>query len=268
MKKYILAFIIVGASSIAFAQNNPYKNILVSEDIQMEEKGSLAQNKAKELLNKKIDNSLKDKFSNFKMNKRFQNKKALAKLSPAPFGLSWGAPIEGIKDMGVILTKIEEKDYVNSFRATQLPKPIKEFRAVDITFGEENELWRILAYGNLQDDDDSASKVLRLYRIYYDLLNQKYGNGKQFFSPRTYNVDVIDKQGKTQKEQRTEEMGAPGFLKSLQSGEATLYATFNNQEIGAALAVNVDGEGKSYIVIDYKNIKILRNREQITLDAL
>ena len=38
--------------------------------------------------------------------------------------------------------------------------------------------------------------------------------------------------------------------------------------IGAALALNVDGEGKSYIVIDYKNLNILQERENETLNIL
>ena len=34
------------------------------------------------------------------------------------------------------------------------------------------------------------------------------------------------------------------------------------------LLPNVDGDVKSYIVVDYKNLKLLRNREKQTLDAL
>lgn len=63
-------------------------------------------------------------------------------------------------------------------------------------------------------------------------------------------------------------IGNPNFLKQLQNGDATLYSTYYNDDVGAALAVNVDGDGKSYIVVDYKNLKLLRNREKQTLDAL
>lgn len=267
MHKYLLFFALIAATA-AFAQENIYKNILVSDEIQLEEKTAKAQDKARELLNKKADSAVNKNFPNVRASKHIQTKKALARLSPAPFGLSWGASIDATKDMGVILAKVEEKDYKNSFRATHLPKPLKDFRTVNVTFGEENELWRIIAYGVLMDDDNQAARVLRQYRIYYDLLNAKYGNGQQFFTPRVYNVDVTDAQGKVHQEKKEEELGAPGFLQSLEKGEATLYATFNNQEVGAALSVNVDGSGKSYIVIDYKNLKILRNREKTTLDAL
>ena len=53
----------------------------------------------------------------------------------------------------------EEKDYVNSFIATQLPKPIKDMRYVVITFGEENKLWRIISYGDFINDTPNAKKV-------------------------------------------------------------------------------------------------------------
>ena len=63
-------------------------------------------------------------------------------------------------------------------------------------------------------------------------------------------------------------IGNPHFLAQLQSGEAELYATFEGNDVGTALSVNVDGSGRSYIVIDYKNLKILRQREEQALDAL
>ena len=63
-------------------------------------------------------------------------------------------------------------------------------------------------------------------------------------------------------------IGNPDFLNQLQQGTATLYSTFHNDEVGAALAINVDGNKKSYIVIDYKNLKILKAQENKTLDAL
>ena len=36
----------------------------------------------------------------------------------------------------------------------------------------------------------------------------------------------------------------------------------------AALGVNVDGNGQSYITIDYKNLKLMKEREAETLNAL
>ena len=71
-----------------------------------------------------------------------------------------------------------------------------------------------------------------------------------------------------QTEQVPEKMGNTNFLSQLQDGTATLYSTFEGNGIGAALTLNVDGDGKSYIVIDYKNLNILKERENETLNIL
>lgn len=192
-------------------------------------------------------------------------------LESGPFGLLWKASIETIKELGVILTPIEEKDYVNSFSATHLPKNPKGFRDIYITFGEENELWRILALGDFINDEQDASKVLKEYRKYVRLLTQKYGNPQEFYDPKIKQVEkkvMVNGLEKTEIENIPEPIGNPEFLSQLQNGEANLYSTFEGNNIGAALAINVDGDGKSYIIIDYKNIKILQDRENEALDIL
>lgn len=196
---------------------------------------------------------------------------AAQNLDTAPFGLLWKASVAAIKNLGVILTPIGEKDYVNSFAATHLPKDPKGFREINLTFGEEDELWRIIAYGDFTDDTPDAAKVLKQYRMYVRLLTRKYGNAKEFFTPATKAVEKtvrIDGRDTIQTEQVPQPIGNPNFLSQLQSGEAQLYSTFEGDNIGAALAINVDGDGKSYIIIDYKNLKILKEREDQTLDIL
>ena len=87
-------------------------------------------------------------------------------------------------------------------------------------------------------------------------------------SLRKIDVTKKDKRGKDIIVKEDAPLGNANFLSQLQSGEAVLYSTYQNKEVGAALAVNVDGDGKSYIVIDYKNLIILNKQEQETLDAL
>lgn len=186
----------------------------------------------------------------------------------APFGLVWKSTITATRNQGIILTKIEEKDYPNSFSATDLPKGIDDFAKVNISFGEDDKLWRIIAYGKLLDDDSSATKVLRLYKIYSSLLNAKYGNKQEFFTPAKIEIITKDSGGREKTIKEPAPIGNPQFLSQLQSGQAVLYSTYHNDEVGAALAINVDGDGKSYIVLDYKNLSLLYNKEKRTLDAL
>ena len=109
---------------------------------------------------------------------------------------------------------------------------------------------------------------IKMYQTYAKFLEQKYGHKQEFFTPATISVTKQNAQGKDYTVQESAPLGNPDFLQQLQSGAATLYSTYYNQEVGAALAVNVDGNGKSYIVIDYKNLPILQAREKETIDAL
>lgn len=287
MKKLFFLLTLLAAVGISgvHAQDNAgafYQDLLSSSpktDAKAEAQSrdaAKAANQAGSLLNKR-PSKLKVEIPNIERVSRPAPAKSKAQtvevedLSSAPFGLFWKSTIEATKDLGVILSPIEEKDYANSFSATHLPKDPKGFRGVYITFGEDNELWRILAVGDFMSDDTAATKTMKLYRQYVRLLSQKYGNQKEFFTPKIIQVEkkiMVDGREKTKIEDKPEPIGNPEFLSQLQSGEASLYSTFEGNNIGAALAINVDGDGKSYIIIDYKNLKILQDRENAALDIL
>ena len=73
--------------------------------------------------------------------------KPQAIYAPAPFGLSWLAPIKDIEALKVYLTPIELKDTPETYKAINLPKPVADFREVDISFGDNNQLWRNSSVG-------------------------------------------------------------------------------------------------------------------------
>ena len=274
--------------SMAHAQSNAdfYQDLLISDEVKANEAKQKEEQKLREEMQDVQDSArslLTTKTKNLKIdvpqierrNNAEHSDKEVAieaqNLDAAPFGLLWKASEAAIKNMGVILTPAEQEDYVNSFVATQLPVDAKGFRTIQITFGEEDELWRIIAYGDFIEDTPSASKGLRQYEMYARLLNQKYGKQKDFYTPamKTVEKEVMINGRKTmQSEQVPEKMGNPNFLSQLQDGTATLYSTFEGNGIGVALTLNVDGDGKSYIVIDYKNLNILKERENETLNIL
>ncbi len=260
------------------SNENFYDNMLISDEIKTEENAETAKISASKLLDAKpreikidspllIEHQKKLQAAKRAQERAVQNK-TLKEKEAAPFGLIWGATYDEVKDEGVSLASVGQKDYVNNFSATHLPKTIRAFREVVLTFGIENELWRIIAYGNFLDDTPSAEKVLAVYNQYYRLLEEKYGNAQQFYTPNVINVDKPLGNGKTETVQQEQAIGNPNFLQELQNGQAFLYATFDNSKVGAALSVNVDGDGKSYITVEYKNLTIMRAREQSTMDAL
>lgn len=227
-----------------------------------------AEESARKLLQQKPQSLRKQTFPKLRSRPVAEPAKVVARSQSAPFGLVWGSTVAATRNQGITLTAIDESNYQNNFNATHLPKPLQDLTQVDLTFGIEDELWRILAYGKRLDDDASASKVMKMYQTYSGLLEQKYGHKQEFFIPATISVIKQNAQGKDYTVQEQAPLGNPDFLQQLQSGAATLYSTYYNQEVGAALAVNIDGDGKSYIVIDYKNLPILQAREKETLDAL
>ena len=274
------------ASAQAQSNTDFYQDLLISDEVKAEEAKQQQQQKLREQMQSTQDSArslLTTKTKKLQIdvpqierrNTAEPSDKEVAQeaqnLDSAPFGLLWKASEATIKNMGVVLTPAEQEDYVNSFFATQLPVEAKGFRSIQITFGQEDELWRIIAYGDLIDDTPSASKGLRQYEMYARLLNQKYGNQKDFYTPATQTVEkevMVNGRKTMQTEQVPEKMGNPNFLSQLQQGTATLYSTFEGNGIGAALALNVDGDGKSYIIIDYKNLNILKEREKETLNIL
>ena len=62
--------------------------------------------------------------------------------------------------------------------------------------------------------------------------------------------------------------GSDGFLQKLITGEATLYATFENGSVGVTLALLANGDDKTYIVVDYKNLSAGRKEMEELYDAL
>lgn len=270
---FLLCFSVFAAKAEDAADGAFFEDVLLSDDIKLKEDSVDAKEAARRLLDSKPKIiKIEGQALPFRTYQPAAPVETVTKYGEAPFGLSWGATYNQTKALGVDMKKIERKDNPNSFIVTKLPKPLADFNQVVASFGEDNSLWRIVGYGAPAADDASASKVLRLYRRYYKLLNQKYGNGKEFFTPKisTLEKTVKDEYGKDkiEKIQKEEPIGGANFLQELQNKEAVLYATFEDDNVGAALTVSVNDRGQSYIIVDYTNLKIYREREEETLDAL
>jgi len=187
---------------------------------------------------------------------------------PAPFGLLWNSSVITTRDQGVQLNLVEIKDYPNSFQATHLPKAIDFFTKVYVTYGTTDELYRIIAHSKFIDDDSSASVALGYYKTYSEYLNKKYGNMQQNYTPATITKTSTDSNGKEITTSEPAPIGNPDFLSQLSNGTAVLYSTYRNEQVEATLSIGVDGNQKSYIVIEYRNLQILKQIENSTIDAL
>lgn len=228
-----------------------------------------ALNEARHLLNQKAVKLRQKSFPKIKTKTQpHPQSQAVIEAKDAPFGLLWGASMSDTRNQGVQLSGTEMKDYVNSFLATRLPKPISLFDRIYVVYGKDDELYRILAYSHLIDDDSAASKVLQQYNTFSELLNKKYGNKQEDFTPATVSKVIKNAKGQDETVEENAPIGNPDFLEQLMNGTAVLFSTYYNQDVAAALSIGVDGDKKSYIVIDYKNLRILEKQEAKTLDAL
>jgi len=176
-------------------------------------------------------------------------KTALPKTS-APFGIYWGMSFDDVKATGADLTLLAKEGDSIVAAASNLPKSLKNF-AVKLDFGDNDELWKIVAVSIPKDDNAGATKVLQVYKKYYELLEKKYGQAEETYT---------EKEGVS--------MGSKDFADALKNEEAKLFSKFEDKNVRAMLYAKVGPNNKSYIEIEYTNLQILRAREQQVLDTL
>lgn len=217
-----------------------------------------------------MENEIKAK-QDEKITKEERIEKISSEYKNAPFGLYWDISKSQSERIGFKLQLAERKDYQNVYLITNPQQKNKIFDIVTAVYGEQDRLWCIFAQSIPQEDTPNASKVLELYHKYYNALEQKYGNAQQFFTPNTYTEEIIDEADENEKTTvitKSNPLGNPNFLEELKEGTAVLYATFENSDLGITLGVSVDGNNKSYISLDYKNLKIMKQEQDTKLDNL
>ena len=272
---YICALFLVMFSKSACADSDFFDDLIIDENgkkqVEQEIEKKEGKQKASELLDQKLEEL-----------KFIQKKKKLEEpepepdpadlYDPAPFGLYWLAPQKQIEKLGVILKPQKVKDAPNSFLATNLPKPVNAFENVVISFGENDILWRIASYGKPMDDDLNATNGLKEYKRFYIIFDEKYGNTEEFYTPAVINVDeeILLKDGTKSHviKQKFIEKGDDNFKEKLMKGESTLYATFHNDSVAVTLALMANGDGQTFIMVDYKNLKANEMEHEKMLDAL
>ena len=247
-----------------------YQNILFSEEYEQKQQENQAKDSAAALLEKNVapaplPTTEAEVAAPQTLSQALDNLKNT--YGSAPLGLVWGASMSDVEKSGVRLIPQPMKDYTNSFLAERLPNPLKDFSTAYLIFGDSDKLYRVLARSDkISDDTPNAAKTLKLYQYYYNLLSKKYGNAQQNYSLATTNVDENPTQANSAAAQSPEDN--PNLLANLISGAAVLYATFGGEDVGVALAVNVDGDNQTYIEIDYRNLKIIKENELNILEAL
>ena len=252
------------------AQSDFFDDIIIDEQNKKEIKQELKIQESKTKASQMLDKKLQD--LSFKEKVKKVNEPEPVIRDTAPFGLLWLATKKEIEDIGVKLEEKKVKDAPQSYMATDLPKPVKAFENVLVSFGNTDSLWRISGYGIPLDDDTNASNGLKEYQKFYDLFNEKYANAEEFYTPAVINIDqeVMQKDGTKSHiiKQKFVEKGDVDFKEKLMSGESVLYSTFHNETVSVTLALMANGDGQTFIMVDYKNLKIDELEHDKMLDAL
>jgi hypothetical protein len=282
MKKLFYSLLLgsVAFSMQAKAEDDFFSDLMVTEEVKQEVKEKIT-DKAVEQGKMDASKILESRPKMLKIQKKQRKARveetvvdAAAPIvyEKAPLGLLWLAPKSEIEYIKVKLEPVEIKDYPNSYKATNLPKALSDFRETMVSFGKENSLWRIISYGDYIDDDSKATKGLKQYERYYELLDKKYGNAEEYYTPAITNVEELvpndDGTTSTAIKQLDMEKGDDGFLEKLALGEAVLYSTFYNEKVSVTLALFANMQAQSFIVIDYKNIELQKKVNEEILDAL
>lgn len=257
MKKYIISLGLIFLALPAFAQESEvgdfYSGIMVDETIEKTKETNTAAKAAVDILQngiKTVDIPQLTAPVIEKKEPEIITKKADIEKLPAPFGVYWGSGYDDVKATGADLMILPQEGDSVEVVASNLPKSLKDF-GVKLDFGDNDELWKITAVSEPQEDTPTAFKTLQLYKKYYVLLEKKYGPGKETYVEK----DDI-------------EIGEDGFADVLKSEESQLYSSFSNKDISAKLELKITPDNKGYIQLEYVNNKILDAREQQVIDAL
>ncbi|MFV0626806.1 MAG: hypothetical protein ACK5N8_05615 [Alphaproteobacteria bacterium] len=274
-KIYFFAMSLVLMSQPCFAaEKEVFKDILFSEDIKTEKTADIGKSDAGKILDSAPQ---KIEIEGVKLPTRRQREtisdEELLKYGEAPFGLNWGTSQQYVRNNnGVLLTDIGGKDNVRSYSASMLPKSIPDFDMYILNFGFENKLWNIIAHGRSIDDDKQGTKILEEYNKYVRLLGQKYNTKKEYFTPKTSIVEETKRlpngRDEITKKEVKSKIGDETFVEDIKNGDASLYSTFTDGNVGVVLTINVDKGGKTYLTLDYKRIKLIKERESKTLEAI
>lgn len=194
----------------------------------------------------------------------------VAKLTPAPLKLYWGASPDDLEILGFTLLPSSREGYENVYILQKSSQSHSVFKIITGAFGGQGILWDIYAQSLPETDNNSVDNGLLLYHKYYDYLAKKYGNPEEVYVPYIYKKEQEDPNDETKKiivEQKSN-IGGENFLQELQNGKSELYSTFTDGLLGVTLELWVNEQGKSYISIDYKNLLLMQKEEQFSDDNM
>jgi len=103
-----------------------------------------------------------------------------AQEDAAPFGLKWMVSSDDITALGVELTPVELPGFGDSFTAAKLPKALSDIETVVLSFGYNDQLWRVAAISSDFENDKYGSRAKARFSELDTSLSKSYKTGESF----------------------------------------------------------------------------------------
>lgn len=160
----------------------------------------------------------------------------------APFGLTWGASVEELKESGVLLQRRNANEFGVRFAAIKLPKALSDMGEALLSFGNNDNLHRIEAIGQDVTNDPDGSRLKARYAALARALTRKYG------------------QGSSRHEIREPFTRANDFLTGISRGFTHWYTDFTADNITVRLEIRATRRGISNYAIVFQHKEADRDR--------
>ncbi|WP_132256095.1 hypothetical protein [Methylobacterium segetis] len=157
--------------------------------------------------------------------------------SGAPFGLRWSMTKEEAEKEQIALTPEKGDAFGSTYRAANLPKVLADTESVFISFGYDNKLWRIAAVSKTWRSDKDGSQSLNRFSKLSQLLDERYGNGRDISSPPR-NKFMLDPEK---------------FSWSIHSNERVQAKNWSSPMANIQLSLNAAAMDDLYYLIIYEN---------------
>jgi hypothetical protein len=109
-------------------------------------------------------------------------RQAQAQAHAGPFGLTWGMSQAETRSLGVSLNPKETGKYGVAVDATNLPKVLSDTLNIQLYFGFNDHLWRVVSISKMWEHDRTGAQARNRFSEVHNLLTERYGNPTDYFS--------------------------------------------------------------------------------------
>ena len=164
----------------------------------------------------------------------------------APFGLTWGMALEDVKTLhDVIVRDLKTTDGSIAVIAAALPKTLDDTEAVQLNFGFNNKLWRIVAVGKSVTNDPYGSKIKVRYDELAEVLKQKYGSARQHHFAKEGFYSRPD-----------------NFVYGIHEGEIWHYSDFETPQLAVQLGIRSAQMNEAHYVLYYEYLPLTKDYDK------